>query len=122
MLLRFLPLFFALLALFALTVDARPARGKILSRRLTIEERSLPNAERLKRNLPPRAPVIGRVLPGREALEPTPASKAKRGGRPSPSPSPSAGPSVYVCSIITSFTMCTERVCTTNTGSAGVLQ
>lgn len=89
MLLRAVPVVLALLALFALSVDARPTRGRVLSRRLTNEERSLPNAERLKRGLPPRAPVIGRVLPGRENTEPTPASKAKRGG-----PSPSAVPYV----------------------------
>lgn len=90
MLLRCIPLLLALLALCALSVEARPMRGTILSRRLTVEERSLPNAERLKRGLPPRAPALGRVFPGREELEPTPASKAKRG-----SPSPSAVASVF---------------------------
>ncbi|GJE91181.1 hypothetical protein PsYK624_073300 [Phanerochaete sordida] len=88
MLFRALPLLFALLALCAFTVEARPMKGRVLSRRLTVEERSLTNAERMKRGLPPRAPVIGRMLPGRELLfDPTPASKAKRGS-PSPSPTP----------------------------------
>ncbi|EKM50452.1 uncharacterized protein PHACADRAFT_263754 [Phanerochaete carnosa HHB-10118-sp] len=87
MLLRCVPLFLALLALCAFTVEARPMKGTLLSRRLTVEERSLTNAQRLKRGLPPRSPIIGRVLPGREELGPTPASKAKRG---SPSPSPAA--------------------------------
>jgi len=86
MLLRCIPLFLALLALCVFSVEARPMKGTVLSRRLTVEERSLSNAERFKRGLPPRAPVIGRVLPGRELLGPTPASKAKRGSSPSPSP------------------------------------
>lgn len=85
MLLRCLPLFFAVLALLALTAEARPTRGTLLSRQLTIEERGLTNAERLKRGLPPRAPAIGRILPGRA---PTAASKyARRSASPSPSPS-----------------------------------
>lgn len=87
MLFRALPLLLALLALCALSVEARPTKGSLLSRRLTVEERDLSNAERLKRGLPPRAPVIGRMLPGREVLfEPT-RVKAKRGS-PSASPTP----------------------------------
>ena len=94
MLLRCLPLFFAVLALLALSVEARPTRGTLLSRRLTAEERGLTNAERLKRGLPPRAPAIGRILPGRE---PTPASLyARRSASPSPSPSPSVITKTYV--------------------------
>lgn len=79
------------LVIALVVVDARPTKGTVLSRRLTVEERDLSNAERLRRGLPPRAPVIGRVLPGRELLGPTPASKAKRG-----SPSPSAVANVCV--------------------------
>jgi hypothetical protein len=85
MLLRLLPLFFVLLTLAAFTVDARPWRDSVLSKRLTAEEQTLSNAERLKRGLPLRAPVLGRKLPGRDYQAPTPASKAKRGA-PSPSP------------------------------------
>ena len=88
MLLRILPLLFALLALTTFTVEARPWRGSLLSRRLTPEERSYNNAERLKRGLPPRAPVLGRNIPGREYFAPTPV-QAKRGAA-SPSPSSSA--------------------------------
>ena len=106
MLLRALPLLLALLALCAVSVEARPTKGRVLSRRLTVEERSLTNAERMKRGLPPRAPVIGRMLPGRELLfDPTPASKAKRGS-PSPSPSPkSCVPRPFACTP----TACSSR-------------
>lgn len=88
MFLRSLPAFLLLLSLCALFVDARPTRGTLVSRRLTVEERSLSNFERLKRGLPPRAPTLDRILPGRQLFRPT---RTQKGKRASPSPSPSPG-------------------------------
>lgn len=96
---RLAPIFVVLLALLAFSAEARPQRGTLKSRRLTPEERSLTNSERLARGLPPRAPALNRLLPGRE---PTPAYK--RGGSsasPSPSPSPSGSASVSVTCALT---------------------
>ncbi|PSR90571.1 hypothetical protein PHLCEN_2v4864 [Hermanssonia centrifuga] len=111
---RFLPSLVALLA-FLLAVNAKPRRGSLLSRRLEPEERSLTNFERLKRNLPPRAPVLNRVLPGREALEPTPAWKIRRA---SPSPSASSVPIVFTGRIEIKRTTGQSVGYLNNTGSA----
>lgn len=86
MLFRALPVFFAVLAAFALfaSSEARPARGTILSKRLTAEERAWTNAKRLASGLPPRSPNFNR----RRGT----GTPVRRGGA-SPSPSPSPSPS-----------------------------
>ena len=86
MLVRALPIFLALLALLALTAEARPFRGAIQNRQLTVEERDMTNGERLARGLPLKAPVMKRIMPGRE---PTPVKRGTHSASASPSPSPS---------------------------------
>jgi hypothetical protein len=65
------------LLLVVLPANGMPSPAK--KRDLTLEERSWTNAQRMARGLPPRSPVFGRALPGRDEL-PTRAFAAKRTG------------------------------------------